>query len=102
VALAKTHPEVAGFLDDAATLPEAEVAYVIREELPKTLIDVVYRRMMIGLDANMGRPHYARIAELAAAEFAWDDARRDAELHALRLHTDSLHVGRPEVKKLTS
>jgi len=102
VALAKTHPEVAGFLDNAATLPEAEVAYVIRAELPKTLIDIVYRRMMIGLDADQGRPHYARIAELAAAEFVWDDARRDAELHALRVHTDSLHVGRPEAKKLTS
>jgi hypothetical protein len=58
--------------------------------------------MMIGLDADQGRPHYARIAELAAAEFGWDDARRDAELYALRAHTDSLQVGRPEAKKLTS
>ena len=74
-------------------LPEAEVAWVIAEELPRTLTDIVYRRMMIGLDADQGRPHYARIAGIAAAEFGWDDARRDAELQALRTHADSLRTG---------
>ncbi len=75
---------------------------MIGEELPRTLIDIVYRRMMIGLDADQGRPHFVRIAGIAAAEFGWDDARRDAELHALRAHADSLRVGRPESRKLTS
>ena len=101
-AIAKQRPELAGCIDEAATLPEAEIAFVIGEELPRTLIDIVYRRMMIGLDADQGRPQYGRIAELAAAEFGWDDTRRDAELHALRVHTDSLHVGRLEAEKLTS
>jgi len=57
---------------------------------------------MIGLDADQGRPHYGRIAELAAAEFGWDDARRDAELHALRAFAGSLEVDRPDARKLTS
>ena len=101
-AIAKQRPELAGCIDEAATLPEAEIAFVIGEELPRTLIDIVYRRMMIGLDADQGRPHYARIAELAAAEFGWDDARRDAELHALRAFAGSLEVDRPDARKLTS
>jgi glycerol-3-phosphate dehydrogenase len=63
---------------------------VIAEELPRTLIDIVYRRMMIGLDADQGRPHYDRIAELAAAEFGWGDRRRADELRSLRAYSDSL------------
>ncbi len=94
--LAKQRPELAGCIDEAEKLPKAEVAFVIREELPRTLIDIVYRRMMIGLDADQGRPHYARTAALAAAEFGWDAARRDAELQALRAYADSLRVSRPE------
>lgn len=90
------------FIDDAATLPEAEVVFVIRDELPKTLTDIVFRRMMIGLDADQGRPHYARIAEIAAAEFGWDDEHHDAELHALQAYADSLQVGPPEGEKLTA
>ena len=101
-AIAKQRPELARCIDGAAALPEAEIAFVIGEELPRTLIDIVYRRMMTGLDADQGRPHYARIAEVAAAEFGWEDTRRDAELHALRAHADSLQVARTETRKLMS
>ena len=91
-ALAKARPELAGFIEAEATLPHAEVAYVIGNELPRTLIDIVFRRMMIGLDAKQGRPYYERIAEIAAAEMGWDDARRASELLALRSYADSLRV----------
>jgi len=97
-ALARGQGGLARFIDEAATLPEAEVAYVIGNELPRTLIDLVFRRMMIGLDADQGRPHYEKIAELAAAEFGWDDARRASELGALVAYADSLRVG-PRVLK---
>jgi len=97
-ALSREQGGLAGFIDEAATLPEAEVAYVIGNELPRTLIDLVFRRMMIGLDADQGRPHYEKIAELAAAEFGWDDARRASELGALVAYADSLRVG-PRVLK---
>jgi len=83
---------LAGFIDEAASVPEVEIVYVIREELPKTLVDIVFRRMMIGLDPGQGRTHYERIAEIAAAELAWDDARRSDELQALRAYADSLRV----------
>jgi glycerol-3-phosphate dehydrogenase len=89
-ALAQTNAALAGFIDEAATLPKAEVAFVVREEMPKTLTDVVFRRMMIGLNADQGRPHYARIAKLAAAEFGWDAARQNDELQSLHGYADSL------------
>jgi glycerol-3-phosphate dehydrogenase len=91
-AVAKTHPELAGFIDEEATLPEAEVAYVISNELPRTLTDIVFRRMMIGLDADQGRPHYERVAGIAAAKFDWDDKRRADELRAIRSYADALRV----------
>ncbi len=91
--LAQESAAWAGFIDEAAALPEAEVVFVIREEMPKTLIDVVFRRMMVGLDADQGRPHYARIAELAAAEFGWDEARENDELQSLHGYAESLRFG---------
>ena len=92
-ALANESDALAGFIDAEATLPKAEVAFVIREELPQTLTDIVFRRMMIGLDADQGRPHYDGIARLAAAEFGWDEARRAAEMRSLVGYADSLRVG---------
>lgn len=91
-AIARQRPELSGFIDEAATIPAAEVAFVIGEELPRTLSDIVYRRMMIGLDADQGRPHYAKIAELAGAEFGWDDDRLANELRGLRTTADALRV----------
>ena len=91
-AIAEQRPELSGCIDAAATIPAAEVALVTGEEMPRTLTDIVYRRMMIGLDADQGRPHYAKIAELAAAELGWDGSRVADELRALRATADALRV----------
>ena len=77
-------------LDKDATVLAAEVSFAIREEFARTLTDIVYRRLMIGLDADQGRPMYERIAELAASESGWPDERRDEELRALIAYSDSL------------
>ena len=80
--------------ETGSPLVEAETVFGIRQELARTLTDIVHRRMMVGLDANQGRPLYERIAEAAAREFGWSDAERDAQLDALRQYSDSLKVGR--------
>jgi glycerol-3-phosphate dehydrogenase len=90
--VARQRPELSGCIDEAATIPTAEVAFVTSEELPRTLADIVYRRMMIGLDADQGRPHYTKIAELAAAELGWDGDRVADELRALRAIADALRA----------
>jgi glycerol-3-phosphate dehydrogenase len=71
---------------------EAAVLFSIREEMARTLIDIVHRRLMIGLDADQGRARYAQVASVAAAELGWDDATRDAQLGALTAYSDSLGV----------
>ncbi len=74
------------------SLVEAETVFAIRIEMARTLTDVVHRRMMIGLDADQGRPLYERIAAAAAAELGWSDEEREAQLEALLEYSDSLKV----------
>ncbi len=70
----------------------AEVAFVIREEFATTLADIVFRRMMIGFDADQGRPSYDAIASLAAAEFEWSIDELAEQQKALSGYADSLRV----------
>jgi glycerol-3-phosphate dehydrogenase len=74
-------------------LAEAEAVFAIRNEMARTLTDIVHRRMMIGLDADQGRPLYERIADAGAKELGWSGAERQAQLGALREYSDSLLVG---------
>lgn len=78
-------------LDDTVHLA-AEVTFTIREEFATTLVDIVFRRMMIGLDADQGRPLYDAIAELAAQEFGWSAGTRATETQALLHYADSLRI----------
>ena len=64
-------------------LLEAEVIFAIREEMARTLSDIVYRRLMTGFDADQGRPSYEKIAAVAAREFGWTDDERRAQLISL-------------------
>jgi glycerol-3-phosphate dehydrogenase len=70
----------------------AEVVFAIREEMARTLIDIVHRRLMLGLDADQGQPLYEVIAAIAAKEFGWDDAERHAAIQALHAYSDSFGV----------
>ena len=76
------------------SLFEAEAVFAIRYEMARTLTDIVHRRMMIGFDADQGRPLYGRIADAAAKEIGWSDEERDSQLEALREYSDSLQVAR--------
>ena len=79
-------------LDDERTVLAAEVAHAIRAEFAGTLEDIVFRRMMIGLDADQGRPLYDRIAALAAAESGWSPQRLEEQRDALRQFAASWRV----------
>jgi glycerol-3-phosphate dehydrogenase len=74
---------------EADDLLEAQVIFAIREEMARTLADIVYRRLMTGLDADQGRPDYERIAAIAAKEFGWSDEQRRSQLDALVAYSDS-------------
>ena len=80
--------------EEQLPLLEAQTVFAIRSEMARTLTDVVHRRLMIGLDADQGRPTYARVAAAAAQELGWSDDERETQLHALREYSDSLLVAR--------
>ena len=71
----------------------AEVCFAMREEFAITLSDIVFRRMMIGLDADQARSHYEDIAALAAAEAGWSPEQSRQPLEELEEYAESLRVG---------
>jgi len=79
-------------LDSDATVLAAEVQFAIDEEFARSLVDIVYRRMMLGLAKDQGRGLYDEIASLAAAHCGWTPARRAAELKALVQFSDSFTI----------
>jgi glycerol-3-phosphate dehydrogenase len=79
-------------IDAGRSVLAAEVVFAIREEMARSLTDIVHRRLMIGLAGDQGRPLYEAVAAIAAAELGWDDAERHTQLAELRRYSDSLTV----------
>lgn len=92
VELASAEPPLQKTIDAAQSVLAAEVVFAIREEMARTLIDIVHRRLMLGLDADQGRPLYEMIAAIAADEFAWDDSERHSQIRDLQAYSDSFGV----------
>ncbi|MFA9289765.1 MAG: FAD-dependent oxidoreductase [Solirubrobacteraceae bacterium] len=64
----------------------AEVKYVIQEEMPQTLLDILIRRTAIG---DLGKPSkavLALVANLASEEWNWDENRIQKELELVEAH----------------
>jgi glycerol-3-phosphate dehydrogenase len=62
----------------------AEVRHAVREEVARTLVDVVVRRLRLGVAAHPGEPAAAAAAAIQARESGWDAQRVARELDALR------------------
>jgi glycerol-3-phosphate dehydrogenase len=90
--LAQEQPPLQKTIDAGRSVLAAEVVFAVRQEMARTLSDIVHRRLMIGLDADQGRPLYEIIAAIAAAESGWSDPQRHAQLAALTRYSDSLKV----------
>ena len=93
VALCDSEPSLARPLDEGGRMLAAEVCFAMREEFALTLSDIVFRRMMIGLDADQGRSHYEDIAALAAADAGWSPEQTRQQLEELEEYAESLRVG---------
>jgi glycerol-3-phosphate dehydrogenase len=85
--------QLARTMDEARTVLAAEVVFAIRREFALTLEDIVFRRLMIGFDADQGRPLYEDIAALAAAESGWNPEIVAQQLGQLTEYAASLRVG---------
>jgi glycerol-3-phosphate dehydrogenase len=76
-------------IDTDKTVLAAEVVFAIREEMARTLADIVYRRLMLGFSADQGRPLYEMVAAIAADELNWSDNERHEEFRSLHTYSDS-------------
>jgi glycerol-3-phosphate dehydrogenase len=90
LAVAEEHHQAA--LGEDGDILAAEVVFTIREEFAATMTDIVFRRMMIGFDADQGRPYYDALLALAARELDWSTDEAEQEKTALLAYADSLRV----------
>jgi glycerol-3-phosphate dehydrogenase len=58
----------------------AEVVYAIRQEMARTLSDIVVRRTGIGTLGNPGEDVLRKVAAIAAMELHWDEKRVEQEI----------------------
>lgn len=79
-AMIGSEPRYQVTLDDQFGLTAGEVAWAIRSEHAVRLADVLARRTMIGLEADLGLGCAEKVAAVCQAELDWSDQRRDDEL----------------------
>lgn len=79
-------PELGKPLDPEATVLAAEVALAVREEFAVCLSDIVHRRLMIGLSADLGTRLTLDVASVAAAELDWSSEEAERQLGDLNAH----------------
>ena len=90
--LCAANETLARTIDNSDTVLAAEVVFAIREEFAKSLMDIVFRRTMVGLDADQGRPLYDAIADIAADAVGWDADQKSQQLDELVDYSESLRV----------
>ncbi|GAA2856075.1 glycerol-3-phosphate dehydrogenase/oxidase [Streptosporangium fragile] len=78
--LAAADPALAEVVHEESGALAAEVVMAIREEGAVTLGDILLRRMLVGLGADMGLSAAAACADVAVRHAGWDEERARAEL----------------------
>jgi glycerol-3-phosphate dehydrogenase len=88
--LIEAQPNLAETLDAENTVLAAEIALSVREEFALQLTDIVHRRLMIGLSANLGAHITLSIAAVASSELGWSSEEAERQLSALNAHNARL------------
>ncbi len=71
-------------LDTANSVLAAEVPFVIRHEFAINLIDIMHRRLMVGLAEDMGDEVANAVASLAGKELGWSASELAQEIDGLK------------------
>ena len=61
----------------------AQVLYAIRNEMARTLADILLRRTGIALLGHPGKATIEKVANLAAKELGWKDQKREKEIYKM-------------------
>jgi glycerol-3-phosphate dehydrogenase len=81
--LAQSGNKFSAPLNPEKSILAAEIYYVIKFEKAVTLVDIIYRRMMLGWSADQGIDLVDPIAGVAAAHFNWSNHERKSQVQAL-------------------
>jgi glycerol-3-phosphate dehydrogenase len=90
--LAESDNELAATLGADDSILVAEIRFVIEHEKAVTLVDIIFRRMMLGLSANQGADIAPQIASVAATLLDWNGREQKTQLQTLQDHYDQLAV----------
>ena len=90
-AIAADEPHLAQSLDDEESVLAAEVVFAMRYEFAVTLVDIVHRRLMVGLSADQGIGISEKIVAIAARESNWDNAEVERQLSELQKYNARLN-----------
>ena len=77
--LAKEDKSWSEVINEDGEIP-AQVVYAIRQEMARTLPDIVMRRTGIGTLGNPGENVLLKVAQIAAGELKWDRDRMEKEI----------------------
>ncbi|WP_147944354.1 glycerol-3-phosphate dehydrogenase/oxidase [Microbispora sp. CSR-4] len=80
--LAAENPSLAEVVDRETGALAAEVVMAVCEEGAVTLADVMLRRILVGLNGDMGLSSAATCADVAVRHLGWDEGRARAEVAA--------------------
>jgi glycerol-3-phosphate dehydrogenase len=83
-AIAAADPALAEVIDDETSAVAAEVVFTVREEMAATLADVVARRTMIGLSADLGTGSLEAVGRIAEKYAGWSTERVSGDLEDYR------------------
>ncbi len=92
VSLVDDTPALAETLATDGNLIAAEVAHAIENEYSVSLIDIFYRRMMLGLSSDQGIHLIEPIATVAANCLNWSSRERKNQIDALRAYNEKFQV----------
>jgi glycerol-3-phosphate dehydrogenase len=59
---------------------KAEVVHAVKEEMARTMSDVVFRRTDLSTGSNPGPEALAACSDIMASMLNWDSSRREAEM----------------------
>lgn len=77
-------PSMSRTIDEESGLRAGEIVFTIREEEAVTLADVLARRTMLGLAADLGQRAAEPVADVCAAELGWDETESARQRAAYR------------------
>jgi glycerol-3-phosphate dehydrogenase len=85
LALADADPPLREPVSDNGPTILAQIVYAVREEMARSLLDLLFQRTDAGFFGYPGDRALARCADLLARELAWDDDRTQQEIESVRL-----------------